>query len=240
MKGAKEIRIACWFVLVLLLLIGAAWWAWHRYKTTPPNVDPSRFPVRGIDISWHNDYSNYRAIADAGYEFVFLKATEGGDYRDSNFALNYDKASHAGLKVGAYHYFRFDRDGVEQAMNLLKVIGKRKLDLGIAVDVEDQGNAKNVPMDSIMFRLHRMVEYLNMRGHRVLFYSNRAGYEKYLYKDFRGFPLWICSFSEDNANQDDWDFWQFNHHGKVPGVRGDVDINVFKGSRREWEEFLRD
>lgn len=236
-RSFKDVRVAIWFSLVLLLLAGAAWWAWYSYKSTPPHVDPQQFPVRGIDISAHNDYPNFKAVSDAGYKFVFLKASEGGDFRDQNFAINYDKARHAGLKVGAYHYFRFDRDGVRQAMNLLKVIGNRKLDLGIAVDVEEHANAKNVSLDTIRTRLQVMTEYLNMRGYRVIFYSNREGWGKYLLQDFEGFPLWICSFT-DNSNRDDWDFWQFNHHGKVPGVRGDVDINVFKGSEQEWQNWL--
>ena len=226
----KDIRVAGWFVVVSLLLAVTAWWAWHRYMTTPPYVDTARFPVRGIDLSAHNGYANLDAVAEAGYSFVWLKASEGVSFRDANFALNYDKARHAGLKTGAYHFFRFDRDGVEQARNLLGVIGKRKLELGIAIDVEESGNATGVPLDSIRARLQVMVDYLNLRGHRVTFYSNRAGWEKYLAEDFPGLPLWICSFSEENADRDDWDYWQFDHHGSVPGVRGDVDINVKRGN----------
>lgn len=235
----KDMRMAGWFLLVSLLLAGAAWWAFYTYKSSPPYVDPDRFPVRGIDISSHNGYLNFKAVADAGYKFVFIKATEGVTFRDQNFAHNYREAHHAGLKVGAYHYFRFDREGVEQALNLLKVIGNRRLDLGIAIDVEEHANVSGVPMDSIKMRLQVMTEYLNMRGHRVIFYSNREGVEKYLEPEFRGFPRWVCSFT-DNSNRDDWDFWQFNHHGKVPGVRGDVDINVFKGSETEWNKWLEE
>lgn len=237
-RPIKDIKVAIWFLLVVVLLGAAAWWAYLRYITTPPYVDPARYPIRGLDISWHNGYSNLDAAADEGYEFVWLKATEGVTSRDENFALNFQKAKHAGLKVGAYHFFRFDRDGVEQAQNLLKTIGNRPLDLGIALDVEESGNASNVPLDSIKARLQIMVEYLNMRGHRVMFYSNRQGLEKYLLPEFEGFPLWVCSFT-DNSVYDDWTFWQYSHRGKVRGVRGDVDLNTFNGSRREWEEWLR-
>ncbi len=210
------------FLGVLLLLGGAIWWAWHYYVSTPPYVDHERFPVRGFDISAHNGYANFKAAADAGYQFVFLKASEGTDFRDENFVLNYNKARHAGLKTGAY------QDGVEQANNLLRVVGPRPLDLGLVIDVEDSGNAKGVPLDSIRARLQLMVEYLNMRGHRVMLYSNRQGYEKYLLQDFEGMPLWICQFT-DNSMNTDWTFWQYDHHGKVPGIRGDVDLNVYAG-----------
>lgn len=233
----KDLRIIAWFVVVILLLGAMAWWAWRRYVTEPPYVDPDRYPVRGIDISRHNGYPNLDAAARSGYDFVWIKASEGVDFHDANFALNYEKARHSGLKVGAYHFFRFDRDGVEQAVNLLKAIGNRHLDMGVAIDVEESFNARDVPIDTIKQRLALMAEYLNMRGQRVIFYSNRDGWEKYLLPEFRGYPLWICSFT-DNSNRDDWTFWQFNHHGKVPGLHGDVDINTFSGSRSDWEEWL--
>ena len=236
-RPKKDIYTAVAFLGVLLLLGFAVFWAWRTYITTPPYVDPERFPVKGIDLSAHNGYVNLDAAAAAGYEFAWLKASEGVDFRDENFVLNYDKARHAGMKVGAYHFFRFDRDGVEQAMNLLRCVGNRPLELGLAIDVEDTGNARGVPRDSIDLRLQQMMDYLNLKGLRVTFYSNRAGYEKYLVDNFRGFPLWVCSFT-DNSTNHDWTFWQYYHHGEVPGIRGDVDLNVFAGSRGEWEVYL--
>lgn len=237
-RPLKDIRVAGWFLLVVLLLGGASWWAWHEYITEPPYVDPARFPIKGFDMSAHNGYANLDAAAKDGYEFVFLKASEGEDFRDENFVLNYNKARHAGLKVGAYHFFRFGVDGVRQGENFMRVLGPRPLDLDVVIDVEDQGNTKGIAPDSIRYELQRMTEYLNLKGLRVMYYSNRAGQEKYLLPDFEGTPLWICNFNEDNAANSDWTFWQYNHKGKVAGVRGNVDINVFHGNRREWEQYL--
>lgn len=232
----NDTKIAVAFLAVVLLLGCACWWAWEQYITTPPYVDEELFPVRGIDLSAHNGYVNLDAAAAAGYEFVFLKASEGATHRDENFVLNYQKARHAGMKIGAYHFFRFDRDGIEQARNFLRSVGKRPLELGLTIDVEEQGNPKGIPPDSIRARLALMVEYLNVAGYRVTFYSNRDGWEKYLKEDYSGMPLWICSFNDENAAMDDWTFWQYNHRGKVPGIRGDVDLNAFTGSRAEWEK----
>ena len=234
----RDIRMVLLFIGVSAMLVVAGWSAYNWYIKTPPYVDPQRYPIRGIDLSSHNGMLSFEGVREDGIEFVFLKASEGTDFRDTNFRLNYDKARKADLKVGAYHYFRFDRDGVSQALNLLRTIGARQLDLGIAVDVEDAGNARGVPRDSIRERLSEMIDYLNLRGYRVTIYSNRDGYYDYLKEDFRGFPLWICSFQSVPIN-DDWTFWQYYHHGKVKGIKGEVDLNVFSGSRKEWEEYLR-
>ena len=160
------------FLLLLIVLTCTCIWAYRQFITTPPYVDPQRFPVRGIDVSRHNGMMNLDAAAAEGIEFIFIKASEGSDYRDENFSINYRKARHAGMKVGAYHFFRFDRDGIEQAQNLLDVIGHRHLDLGIAIDVEEYTNPKDVPATLVSDRLSRMKEYLNLNGFRVIFYSN--------------------------------------------------------------------
>jgi lysozyme len=235
MKPRKDILVAIGFLLVSVLLGLAIWWAWHHYISTPPYVDNMQFPVKGLDVSAHNGMMNLDAAAEEGYSFVWIKASEGSTFHDENFSLNVKKARHAGMRTGAYHYFRFDKDGVSQAVNLLRAVKGHRLDMGLAVDVEDAGNARGVPQDSIIFRLQQMQDFLNLCGYRVTFYSNRDGYEKYLLENFRGFPLWICSFSRENALNDDWTFWQYDHHGKVAGIIGDVDLNVFNGSLEDWE-----
>lgn len=234
-----DIQSAIDFLVVTALLVYAGVWAWREYMTSAPYVDPERYPVRGIDVSAHNGMMNFEAAAADGIEFVFIKASEGTDFRDSNFRLNYDKAREAGIMVGAYHYFRFDSDGVDQAVNLLGAVGDRQLDIGIAVDVEEEGNARGVPVDSIKMRLRDMTEYLNLRGWRVTFYSNRDGYYDLLMPEMEGMPIWICSFYSTPL-EGEWTFWQYDHRGKVSGVRGDVDLDAFGGSREDWRQFILD
>ena len=175
MRPRKDILVSVCFIVVTSLLVMARWWAWRQYVTDPPYVDPEQFPVRGIDVSSHNGMMNLDAAARDGVEFIWIKASEGADFRDANFALNYQKAQHAGLKTGAYHFFRFNRGGVEQALNLLRVVSGRRLELGIAVDVEEHGNPRT-DTDSVLQRLQTMTEYLNLRGYRVTFYTNKDGY----------------------------------------------------------------
>lgn len=232
-----DLRVSFAFLGVTVLLALTSIWAWQQFKTTPPYVDPERYPIRGIDVSSHNGMMNLDAAAADGIEFIFIKASEGNTFRDENFRINYDKASHAGMKIGAYHFFRFDCDGVSQGMNLLKAIGSRPLDLGVAIDIEDAGNPEGIDSLLIARRLEAMTAYLNLSGYRVTFYSNRDGYYRYIKDSMPGACLWICSF-HSTPIEAEWTFWQYNHHGKVPGIRKDVDLNVFCGSREEWQHYL--
>lgn len=237
-RKRQDLPAAITFVAVLMALVFASLWAYRQFISSPPYINRDRYPVRGIDVSRHNGMMNLDAAARDGVDFVFIKASEGVLLRDENFQINYEKAGHAGLKRGAYHYFRFDKDGIEQARNFLGAIGNKKLELGVALDIEDHGNATGVPREEINRRLSDMVEYLILKGYRVMFYTNRDGYEKYLMNEYPGHPLWICHFSETPFDAD-WTFWQYDHHGKIKGISGDVDLNVFIGSRDDWNQYLR-
>lgn len=230
----KDIYTAVGFLILTVVLVCSSVWVWQQYLSSPPYVDPDRFPVRGIDVSAHNGDLNLNAAREDGIDFIFIKASEGTDFKDSNFSINHAKALAAGMKIGAYHFFRFDKDGVDQAINLLQTVGLRRLHLGLVIDVEQQGNPEGIDPALVTERLTAMVEYLNLKGHRITFYTNRNGYEAFLMDTFPGYPLWICSFAQYPIDAE-WNFWQFDHHGRVKGINGDVDLNTFNGSREEFK-----
>lgn len=206
------------------------------------NVDRYRFPIAGIDISKHNGDIDFDQVRDDNYQFVFIKASEGKTYRDEAFERNYRKARKAGLKVGAYHFFRKNRTAREQADNLLQAIEGKELDLPLVIDLEDDwGNGATVSREMALERVMDMIEILNGKGYQVMIYTNMDGYNKY-YKDMLAdHDLWLCSFtSSDNLSSMSYRFHQFSHEGSVQGVDGDVDLNVFRGSRSEWDRYLDD
>lgn len=232
-----DILIFLCFLLAAAMLSWAAVTAWIHFKTTPPYVDRDAYPVMGIDISSHNDIRDLKAAKADGVEFVWIKATEGATFRDKQFAEHHRLAGEAGMMRGAYHFFRFDKDGVEQAVNLMETTGDSHLELGIAIDVESSGNPEGLAHEDITEKLLTMIDYLKLRGYGVTLYCNKSDYYTYLYESFPGSALWICSFSSDPIAAD-WRFWQYSHSGSVAGIKGKVDLNVFGGSRHEWNAFL--
>ena len=223
----------------LVVLLGG-YAAWRYILPHSVNVDRYRYPVAGIDVSKHNGEIDFGKVAADDYQFVFIKASEGKTYQDEAFARNYQGARAAGLKVGAYHFFRKNRTGEEQAANLLAAVKGKTLDLPLVIDLEDDwGNGATVDRKAALQRVLEMVEVLTDKGYQVMIYTNFDGYEKY-YKDMLGdHDLWLCSFtSPDLLKSMPHVIQQFSHEGKVAGVEGKVDLNVFRGSEREWERYL--
>jgi len=223
----------------LVVLLGA-YAVWHYILPHSVTVDRFRYPVAGIDVSKHNGTIDFDKVRDDDYQFVFIKASEGMTYRDDAFERNYRGAREAGLKVGAYHFFRKNRTGAQQADNLLQAIQGKHLDLPLVIDLEDDwGNGATVNRSMALERVMDMIDILNRKGYQVMVYTNLDGYNKY-YKNMLGeHDLWLCSFtSPDLLPHLPHRIQQFSHEGTVNGIDGDVDLNVFRGTRKQWQEYL--
>ena len=203
-------------------------------------IDRSKYPIVGIDVSSHNGDIDFDKVKADGYSFVFIKASEGEDHHDSKFAVNYDKARASGLKVGAYHFFRKKTDGLNQAKNFLEMVGWRKLDLPLVVDVEDWSNDEQIKDDRTQKHLDAMLDNLRSRGHKVMIYTNGDGYKKYIKNGQININLWLCTFKQpDKLRHIPHQMQQYSHWGRVKGIWGDVDLNVFNGSAQQWDEWLK-
>ena len=85
-----------------------------------------------------------------------------------------------------------------------------------------------------------MIDNLQSRGFKVMIYTNGNGYKKYV-KDrpFVNVNLWLCSFKKpDDIAHIPHQLQQYSHHGRVNGINGDVDLDVFNGNEKQWEQWL--
>lgn len=237
--------LAVALIALTAALIGAV--AWQRAgRARRPHVEPDRrlYPMRGIDLSAHNGAVDFDAVASDGIAFVYLKASEGLSFRDSSFRRNHAAARAAGLAVGAYHFFRFDCDGRRQAINMLSAVDSCRLDLPLAIDVEEWNNAAGFTTEIVSSRLHAMVDYLRAHGRRVAVYTNKNGFWRFVHSNFNAsdptdsIGVWICSFTSPPMPGDSWTFWQHSHQGRVKGIRGKVDLNTFRGDSSSWRLML--
>ncbi len=223
-----------------LVVLAGAYIVWHYVLPHSVSVDRYRYPVAGIDVSKHNGDINFDLVAADDYQFAFIKASEGKTYRDEAFDRNYRAAREAGLKVGAYHFFRKNRSGREQADNLLRAVRGKHLDLPLVIDLEDDwGNGATISRQTAIERVLEMIDILNDKGYQVMIYTNLDGYHKYYDNMLVDCDLWLCSFtSPDLLPHLPHCIQQFSHEGRVDGIKGDVDLNVFRGSKREWSQYL--
>lgn len=214
----------------------AAWW-WLRPGGAAVTPGRDIYPVRGIDISAHNGSADFGALAADSIDFVVIKASEGGSFKDAMFHENYRGARQAGLMVGAYHFFRFDVPGYLQALNFLHSLRGKPLDLPAVIDIEEWTNPTNHTASAVVKQLSDLITTLEEAGYPVMLYTNKDGYTRYIRGYLDSYPLWIASLTAA-PDADGWRMWQYTHRGRVAGIGGNVDINTFNGSREDWENWL--
>ncbi|MEG2750009.1 MAG: GH25 family lysozyme, partial [Acinetobacter sp.] len=94
------------------------------------------YPIKGFDVSHHQGVIDWKKISPQQYQFVYLKATEGGDYQDDQFQNYWMEARERGMHVGAYHFYRLCRDGKIQAQNFIETVPNKSNALPPVIDLE--------------------------------------------------------------------------------------------------------
>ena len=226
--------------LILLLGVGGltalAGGAYLYFLTFHPDADI--YPVRGIDVSHHQGVIDWPKVATSGIAFAYIKATEGGDFSDRRFRQNWRGAAAAGLRRGAYHFFTFCRPGLEQAAHFIRTVPADPDMLPPAVDLEFGGNcrasASRLNLDRELPAFLDAVEA--HYGRRALLYATREFYQAHMAGKKIANPLWLRSILfEPDYNRHPWTLWQYHNRGRIAGVQGPVDYNVFAGSIRDFD-----
>ncbi len=201
------------------------------------------YPVRGIDLSHHQGEVDWDAIPRDAVHFVFIKATEGRDHRDPRFAENWAAAGRVGIPRGAYHFFTFCTPGPDQAAHFLEVVPPGAGELPPVVDVEFTGNCTAwEDLDRVRDDLVVFVDQIRRaHGREPILYLNRPSYHRIVRGHFETSPLWVRDlfFRPSVSEYGPWRFWQYDDDGRVAGIRGPVDLNVFEGGPQRFAELLR-
>src|SRR4051812_25122838 len=79
--------------------------------------------VQGMDVSAYETSIDWPTAKAAGIDFAFIRATDGTQYLDPQFATYWAGARDAGVIRGAYQFFRPAEDPIAQADLLLATIG---------------------------------------------------------------------------------------------------------------------
>jgi lysozyme len=200
------------------------------------------YSVKGIDISHHQGDIDWDALATEDVDFVYIKSTEGGDFKDTKFLEYHKEALDHEMRVGAYHYFSFCKSGKEQAQNFINTVPKSVSALPPAIDLEYDAHCNNdvAPADLVPELLVLIDILTKYYGKSPVIYCNEAVYEKYLVIDeMRDVKFWIRDLYAQPklSNNKNWTIWQHSSRGTLKGIEGNVDLNVFSGSEELFEEF---
>lgn len=212
-----------------------------------PDPTPEDFAVHGIDVSRYQGDINWLAAKNGGVEFAFIKATEGGDHSDPRFLDYWYAAKAAGIPRGAYHFYYFCRTGAEQAAWFIQNVPNEEDALPPVLDMEWNGHSKTCKKQPSKDEVIReMAVFLKTvedhYGKKPIIYSSVDFHRDRLEGEKHGYDFWLRSVASHPSRKydgrDNWLFWQYTAEGQVAGIGGNVDRNVFYGTKSQWRNYL--
>lgn len=214
---------------------------WSR--TELPQAD-----IIGIDVSHYQSNINFQELqfhldddrkmhshassktTPRTVDFVMAKATEGSTFRDNYYQQYKQGCRENNILFGAYHFYSLQAPAVEQANNFIQFAQLHKGDLAPVLDVEPINN--KLPSTDSIYRWIQVVEkYYDVRP---IIYTNEHTYHNLFHTDkrFAQYPFWIARYGALEPTKLHI-MWQCTDNGRVGGISGPVDIDIFKGTKAD-------
>lgn len=201
--------------------------------------------LRGIDISAWQPRVDFAQVASAGYRFAWIKTSEGLTYLSPTLGAQWEGAGKAGLLRGAYHFFHPLLDPIAQAERFARIVQSLGLgELPPALDFEAFKGTKGAKPDQLVAAALACLDELErLVGVVPLLYTGPSFWKYHLAPSSRAleltrWPLWEASYGAaprpmpwpETAWGTRYTIWQQSGSGRVPGVAGNCDLNVFPGT----------
>lgn len=193
----------------------------------------------GIDVSSFQGNVNYEKVKAAGFDFVIIRCgyrgygTLGNLKQDKQFENNIKNAKEAGLDVGVYIYSQAinEKEAVEEAEFVLKLLNGRELELPIVYDPEsvldDVARTDDVTPEQFTKNSVAFCNRIKESGYDVMIYSNMLweAFQLDLSK-LLDIPIWYADYEMYPQTCYDFEFWQYSNTGRVPGIDGETDLDI--------------
>lgn len=194
--------------------------------------------VLGIDVSEHQQDIDWAQVKDAGIEYVMIRVgwrghTLGALAEDSMAQTYYAGAKAAGLKVGAYFFSQAvtEQEAVAEAEFAMNVIRDWALDLPLVCDwefVDSTCRTGNMDARSVTDCVKAFCETVRLGGYQPMVYFNLYHARELLYlEELTDYPFWLAMYDSEMDYPYAVDQWQYTSTGTVPGIPGDVDLNLW-------------
>jgi GH25 family lysozyme M1 (1,4-beta-N-acetylmuramidase) len=194
--------------------------------------------VLGIDVSVWQGQIDWEQVKAAGIRFVMIRLGyrsmhEGVVQADSCAAANYAGAKAAGISVGAYFFSQAITvtEAVEEAEFVLETVQDWDVNMPIVYDWEHTGQdtrTANVDARTLTDCAKAFCRRVEAGGYDAMVYFNTYQAENSMYlEELADYPFWLAQYDQMLEYPYRVAMWQYTNQGKVPGITGDVDLNLY-------------
>ncbi|MCR4890794.1 MAG: glycoside hydrolase family 25 protein [Lachnospiraceae bacterium] len=205
-----------------------------------PLYDDENYVIhRGIDVSHHQNDIDWQKVKDQGFDFAIIRIAYRGY---GNGTLNLDRmqnqniraAQQAGLSVGVYVFSQAitEAEALEEAELVISALKDVDLELPVVFDPElirdDVARTDDISGNQFTRNTIAFCERVREAGFDPMVYSNLV-WESEIFDmtEVSRYPIWYADCEPLPQTPYDFVFWQYDSEGKVDGVTGNVDMNIW-------------
>ncbi|MBR6034289.1 MAG: glycoside hydrolase family 25 protein [Clostridia bacterium] len=194
----------------------------------------------GIDLSEYQSNVDWERVKQAGVEFVILRLGYRGYGKagrlvlDNKFEEYYHSAIEMGIKVGVYFFSQAinEEEAKQEADLIVSNIKDKNIELPIFFDLEKiknaDGRANELNKEEITRITHAFCNAIKENGYTPGIYGISKSYTTRLnLEEFNDTTKWHAEYSEKPLYPYEFEFWQYTESGTVPGINGNVDIDLW-------------
>lgn len=206
--------------------------------------------MNGIDISSHQTGIDLSAVP---CDFVFIKATQGTSYVNSDLRRQYAQAVACGKKVGLYHYAS-KGGATAEAIYFISVCKEIKA-LGNAILCLDWEQDSNANFKDASYA-KQFLDYVYASTHITPFiYMSKSVCRTYNWAGVaKRYPLWAAQYADkkttgyklnpwtDSLGFGAWTsplIYQYSSTGKLPGYNANLDLDIAYLTPAEWDDWAK-
>lgn len=196
--------------------------------------------LKGIDVSSWQGKPDWPKVSNSGVKFAILRIHQKSGV-DTSFEHNYKGCKSNGILIGGYKYSYAltSAQAIEEAENVISVLGGRGLDFPVFYDLE-WSQQRSLGKQAIENIAVAFLTRMKKAGYKVGIYCNLDWYNNVLSDALKQYDCWIARYpASDNGSVQErlrpnvGVGWQYSSKGKVPGISGNVDMDVFYKDYRD-------
>ena len=191
----------------------------------------------GIDVSSHQGNIDWASVKAAGINFAIIRvgyrgSQTGALVEDSCFKKNIQGATANGINVGVYFFTQAttEAEAVEEASMALTLCSGYNLSYPIFVDTENgsgAARANGLDKGTRTACVAAFCKTIANGGRKAGVYASKSWYNNKIDASaFSNYFIWVAQYNTTCNYKGKYNMWQYSSKGSVPGIKGNVDVNI--------------
>ena len=192
--------------------------------------------IKGIDVSKYQGDTDFNTLKKSDIKFVIIRAGWGQNNIDGKFKRNIEECNRLGIPCGVY-WFSYALNPTQakaEAKACLTAIAPYKLQYPVCFDYEYDSvtysvkHGVNVTKESASAIAKAFLSTIESAGYWATNYTNldfsKRYFDQYIMTKYDAWAARYTSTAKDIAATAG--LWQYSSKGSVPGIKGNVDMDI--------------